>query len=247
LPPAGTPNIFAIYTAAVFSPSQGNKLRLFDFHVDFDTPGNSTFTERTESPLVVADFDPLNPSGRADIEQPPPATAADNLDTIGDRLMYRLQYRNRNGIESLVSVHTVNVGVHFTDHFPTPAEHQAAPRYYELRRSPPATTFSVYDQATFAPDAPTPPNLPTGLNRWMGSAAIDNQGNLAVGYSTSSAAAGEFPSTSSEVSSKGRRRSSRDWDPSRLAATAGATTPRSSSTRWTSARSGTSTSTTRPG
>ena len=194
LPPAGAPGIFAIYTAAIFGDPQGDALRLFDLHADFDTPANSTFTERPESPIAVAAFDPLNPSGRADIEQPPPSTAADRLDTIGDRLMYRLQYRNRDGVESLVSTHTVNVGVHLTTRFPTAAEHQAAPRYYELRRTTPGGAFSVYDQATFAPDAPTPPNLPTGLNRWMGSAAIDNQGNLAVGYSTSSASAGEYPS-----------------------------------------------------
>ena len=192
LPPSGAPNIFAIYTAAIFGDPQGNALRLFDFHADFDTPANSTFLERPESPIPVAAFDPLNPSGRADIAQPPPANAGDNLDTIGDRLMYRLQYRNRDGVESLVSVHTVNVGVHLTDRFPTPAEFQAAPRYYELRRSTPGGAFSVYDQATFGPDAPTPPALPTGLNRWMGSAAIDNQGNLAVGYSTSNSST--FPS-----------------------------------------------------
>jgi hypothetical protein len=191
LPPApGTPNIFAIYTADVFGDPQGDALRLFDFHVDFVTPGSSTFTERSESPIAVAEFDPLNPSGRADIEQPPPAliepsgpNPSDCLDTIGDRLMYRLQYRNRDGVESLVAVHTVNVGLHFEDHFPLRSEHQAAPRYYELRRSTPGGAFSIYDQATFSPDAGNPVS---GLNRWMGSAAIDNQGNLVVGYSTSS-------------------------------------------------------------
>lgn len=74
LPAPGTPNIFAIYTAAIFGDPQGDALRLFDFHADFDNPANSTFTERSESPLAVAAFDPLNPSGRADIEEPPPPT-----------------------------------------------------------------------------------------------------------------------------------------------------------------------------
>lgn len=184
VPPApGTPNIFAIYTAAIFGDPQGDALRLFDFHADFGVPANSTFTERPESPLSVAAFDPLNPSGRADIAQPPPSVASDNLDSIGDRLMYRLQYRNHDGIESIVAVHTVNAGVHLTTRFPTPAEYQAAPRYYELRRSGGSGSFSIYDQATFAPDAPVPPALPTGLSRWMGSVATDNQGNLAVGFS----------------------------------------------------------------
>jgi hypothetical protein len=192
LPPApGTPNIFAIYTAAIFGDPSGDALRLFDFHVDFAVSGNSTFTERPESPIPVAAFDPLNPNGRADVKQPPPATTADYLDTIGDRLMYRLQYRNREGVESIVAVHTVNVGVHRTDDFPTPAQFQAAPRYYELQRSTPGGPFTIYDQATFSPDAGNPA---TGLNRWMGSAAIDAQGNLVVGYSTSSTSV--FPSVS---------------------------------------------------
>jgi hypothetical protein len=184
-PPPGMPNVFAIYTSATFGDPQGDALRLFDFHPDFGTPASSTFTERSESPIPVALFDPRNPPGRADIEQPSPALAADNLDSIGDRLMYRLQYRNRSGVESIVAVHTVNAG----DHPPlgpppiTPAQYQAAPRYYELQRSTPGGPFSVFDQATFSPDSG---NGATGTNRWMGSAAIDNQGNLVVGYSTSS-------------------------------------------------------------
>ncbi|HEY1434929.1 MAG TPA: hypothetical protein VGG65_06105, partial [Thermoanaerobaculia bacterium] len=183
LPPAaGTPNIFAIYTAAIFG-DPGDALRLFDFHVDFAVPANSTFTERPESPVAVAAFDPLNPSGRTDIKQPPPSTAADALDSIGDRLMYRLQYRNSGGVESIVAVHTVNVGVHLTTRFPTLAEYQAAPRYYQLQRSTPGGAFSIFDQATFSPDAGNPA---TGINRWMGSVATDGQGNLVVGYSTSS-------------------------------------------------------------
>ena len=179
-PPAGAPNVFAIYTSATFGDPQGNALRLFDFHADFANPANSTFVERPESPVAVAAFDPRNPSGRTDIEQPPPAVAADNLDAIGDRLMFRLQYRNRGGVESLVTNHTVNVS---GGNGATPATYQAAPRYYELRKNTPAGPYSVFDQATFSPDAG---NGPTGTNRWMGSAAVDNAGNLAVGYSVSS-------------------------------------------------------------
>jgi len=178
----GTPNIFAYFTDDDFGdPHDG--LRLFDFHADFAVPSNSTFTERAEStyanPLPVAPFDARNPPGRGDIEQPPPG---ENLDSVGARLMFRLQYINRSGVESLVMNWTVNVsGVSPT----TAANYQAGVRYEELRRSAPAGLFSVYDQATFAPGAG---NGATGDNRWMGSAAIDNKGNLAVGYSISSTA-----------------------------------------------------------
>src|SRR4029434_8941132 len=59
----------------------------------------------------------------------------------------------------------------------TLATHQAGVRYYELRRTLPGGTWTVREQSSFAPDT---------NNRWMGSAAMDNEGNLAVGYSVSS-------------------------------------------------------------
>lgn len=172
LPPAGAPGLFAYFTADEFGdPSDG--LRLFAFNANFANPAASTFTELPESPVVVAAFDPRSPSGRDDIEQPAPANSGSWLDSIADRLMFRLQYRNFGSHESLVVNHTVNVsGVAPT----TPAAYQAGVRYYELRR-PSGGPFGVQEQATFAPDL---------HNRWMGSAAMDGSGNLAVGYSVSS-------------------------------------------------------------
>lgn len=169
-PPAGAPNVFSYFIATEFGDASDG-LRLFDFHADFAVPGNSTFIERAESPVAVAAFDPSTPAGRDDIEQPPPANnATAALDAIGDRLMNRLQYRNFGSHESLVVNHTVNVGTGTTQ-----ALHQAGVRYYELRRS--GGGYGVNEQATFAPDT---------TNRWMGSAAMDHEGNLAVGYSVSS-------------------------------------------------------------
>jgi len=171
-PPLGTPGLFAYFVADEFAdPADG--VRIFEFHPNFTTPAASTFTERAESPVLVAPFDPRSPTGRDDIEQPPPAGSTAYLDAIADRLMFRLAYRNFGTHESLVVNHTVNVsGVAPT----TPSAHQAGVRYYEIRR-PIGGNFAVNEQATFAPDA---------SNRWMGSAAQDNDGNLAVGYSVSS-------------------------------------------------------------
>ena len=91
------------------------RLRLFDFHADFAVPANSTFIERPESPLPVAAFDSRSPGTlngqRNEIEEPPPATTADYLNAIGDRLMLRLQYFNRGGTETLTTVQTVNAGI----------------------------------------------------------------------------------------------------------------------------------------
>lgn len=168
-PPTGTSNLFAYFTANEFF-DPGDALRLFDFHADFANPVASSFTERAESPIAVAPFDPnLCGFSRNCIPQPGPAVG---LDAISDRLMHRLQYRNFGSHESLVVNHTVDANG--TDH--------AGIRYYELRRAP-AGGWSIHEQSTFAPDA---------THRWMGSAALDQQGNLAVGFSASDNAT--FPS-----------------------------------------------------
>ena len=188
-PPPGTPNTFAYLISDEFeiAPFNVDALKLYDFHADFTTPANSTFIERPESPVPVAAFDPRTvPATNRDIKQPAPATTTDALDSIEYHLMFRLQYRNRGGIETLVSSTTVNVsGLAPT----TLANFQAGVRYFQLQRSTPGGPWLLYDNATFSPDAGTPA---TGVNRWLPSAAIDHMGNLAVSYSASSTSV--FPS-----------------------------------------------------
>jgi len=149
--------------AVRFGPTV-NTLRIYEFHADFDNPQNSFFRERPDSPLTTAPF-----TIAGTVPQPPPGT---NLPTLSDRLMWSLQYRNFGDHESLVVNHSVQVSG------------RAGVRYYELQRPLPDGNFAITEQATFAPD--------DGLHRWMGAAALDNQGNLAVGYSVSSST--EFPS-----------------------------------------------------
>jgi hypothetical protein len=65
-PPAGRPNTFVYFTTTDFN-DPANGIRLFDFHADYTTPANSTFTERAEStynvPLPVAPFSIVTPQG----------------------------------------------------------------------------------------------------------------------------------------------------------------------------------------
>ena len=81
--------------------------------------------------------------------------------------MYRLQYRNFGTHESLVVNQTVDADA--TDH--------AGIRWYEVRN--PGSSPFIYQQGTYAPD---------DNHRWMGSAAMDGSGNLALGFSVSGAA-----------------------------------------------------------
>jgi hypothetical protein len=94
------------------------------------------------------------------------------LDSLGDRLMYRLAYRNfPDGHQALVVNHSVQT-----------ANAASGVRWYELRVNTGAT-LSVFQQGTYSPDK---------VSRWMGSVAMDKSGNLAVGYSASSSSV--FPS-----------------------------------------------------
>ena len=148
-PPAGSPN-YMLYFGT-------NNLNLFKFHVDFTTPSNSTFTGPTV--ISVASFSALCGGGTC---VPQPSTTQ-KLDSLADRLMYRLAYRNFGSHESLVVNHSVVAGS------------GGGVRWYEIQN--PSGTPVVAQQSTFAPDS---------NYRWMGSVAMDQAGDLAVGYSVAS-------------------------------------------------------------
>ncbi|MGQ0541121.1 MAG: FG-GAP-like repeat-containing protein [Blastocatellia bacterium] len=160
-PPPGTPNIFAGYSATEYGDAT-DAIRLFEFRANFANPAASAFTERPESPIVVAAFDPTSPDGRPDIAQPPPG---ERLDSQSDRLMHRLAYRNFGTHESLV----VNQTVRTTSQSEV---YRAGVRVYEMRRAA-AAGFTVQEQSTIGD---------TLSSRWIGGAAQDHQGNLAVEY-----------------------------------------------------------------
>jgi hypothetical protein len=95
------------------------------------------------------------------------------LDSLTGQLMFRAAYRKVGATESVLVSHTVNALV--------PPANQAAFRWYEIRT--PAATPTVFQQGTYAP---------TTANRWVSSIAMDEVGNIAVGYSVSDATM--FPS-----------------------------------------------------
>jgi subtilisin-like proprotein convertase family protein len=170
-PPVGAPCPFAYFEANEFG-DPGDRLRIFDFHVDFTTPANSTFTERTGSPLSVAAFDPVTVPDSRNVIPEPSVSSGSYLDAIGDRLMFRLAYRNLGSSETLIVNHTVNAA--------TNPSYRAGVRFYELTRTSPNAPFTIAEQQTWA-GAPG-----DTVHRWMGSGAMNFQGDIAVGYSVSS-------------------------------------------------------------
>jgi hypothetical protein len=169
-PPLGSPNYFVEVDDEVFIPPT-DAMRIWKFHVDWSNPANSTFGNNGQPSFVltVHDFTPqecLLSVGTC-IQQ---LESPYQLDALGDRIMFRLAYRNFGDHEAFVVNHSVI------------ADARVGIRWYEVRDL--ATTPTIYQTGTFAP-------VDT-LHRWMGSIAMDASGDIAVAYSTSSAAS--FPS-----------------------------------------------------
>ena len=165
-PPAGSPNYFMEVDD---SWSAGmDYLQVFKFHVDWAAPANSTFTQSALVNLTTLGYGfSSNMCGYARNCIPQPGTTQ-KLDAIPDRLMYRLAYRNFGDHASVVVNHTVDVNG---------ADH-AGVRWYEIR-DPGSATPTIYQAGTYAPDTD---------HRWMGSVAMDHDGNMALGFTVSSGA-----------------------------------------------------------
>ena len=174
-PPTELDHIFLEFRADEYGdPFDG--VRPFRFKPDFVNPGNSIFETLPDIPL--APFDPRNPSGRSDIEQ----AGGTNLDSLSNRLMNRMAYRNLGTQAAPVNAYTVSFTVNTSGINPTTAAtYDASIRWLELRRNG-NTTISVFDQGTQA-DTSGIPGL--RLNNWVGSIAMDNRGDIALGYSQS--------------------------------------------------------------
>ena len=150
LPPSGSPNY-------ILGLDTTTSLAFWKFHVDWTTPANTSLTG--PSSIAVASYAEACGGGTCI----PQSGTTQQLDSLADRLMYRLSYRNFGSYESLVVDHAITSGS------------STGMRWYEIRS--PNSSPSVYQEGTVAPDA---------SYRWMGSIAQDQSGDIAMGYSVSS-------------------------------------------------------------
>lgn len=166
LPAAGTPNPFVLIDddAWGYSPDQ---LQIWDFKADWTTPLNSTLTLRQKLTTPPFDSDMCGYSRNCI----PQRDTAVKVDAMSDRLLYRLQFRNLGSRYAMVVNHTVDAG-----------SDRAGIRWYELSNF--GSNWMIGQTGTYAPA--------DGLNRWMGSIAMNGAGHIALGYSVSSGSL--FPS-----------------------------------------------------
>ncbi|MFZ1916398.1 MAG: choice-of-anchor D domain-containing protein [Terriglobales bacterium] len=164
-PAPGTPNFFM-----ELDPDGSANLSMWNFHVDFVTPSNSTFTGPTLIP--IASYTPSCPGYTRGACAPQPDPGSDGLETLSDRLMYRLAYRNYGDHTVLTTSHSVQVN-----------GTGAGVRWYEIHN--PETGPTLYQQGTFSPDS---------QYRFMGAVAMDRNEDMAVGFTRTGAGAGQYPS-----------------------------------------------------
>ena len=175
-PPAGTPN----YVIGIDINDTGTfqTLRIFEVKADFSKA--MTTGSIKESPSLNSAFYNPEVCNGSQICIPQPSGFNNlqlQLNAVSDRLMYRLQYRyfaqncpvdnTLKACGTLVFNHTIRGN----------KKGEAAVRWYILKQNTETQAWSIAQQGTFAPDS---------TSRWMGSAALNKRGDLAIGYSMSS-------------------------------------------------------------
>jgi len=165
----GTPNYFVSESRTSFS-----------FEVRTFTPGPNCGAGGTLSaPTNVSHASYSRASLGNEVPQPNTSNRLDNLD---DRILPKVQYRKIGSTESLWVTHNVDpcADASCTTSGPT------AMQWAQLDVTGGAIATTPAQQQIYTPDAT--------LYRWMGSLAVDSQGNMALGYSTSNGSAPNFPS-----------------------------------------------------
>jgi len=172
-PPAGRDE----FLISVDSPATGGvtltQVHGWKFHVDFGTPGNSTLgigvNHTPNANITVAGF--VDAFTNTSTLLVPQNGTAQKLDTLGDKIMTPLVYQNRSGTESLWASQTVILN------YPSGP---TAIRWYQMNVTGGNFPATPVQQQSWT-------NGSDGLWRWMPSIAVDQNGNMAIGYSTSSA------------------------------------------------------------
>lgn len=143
-----------------------NKMQLWKFKIDWNNPHDSIFI----GPIELKEVAPFVRACPTSLEMLTPCIPQPNtsitLNVLSDRLMYRLAYRQFSHYGSLVATHSIST-----------ANSISAMRWYQINiANSIASIPHVIQQGTYLPDT---------NNRWMGSIAMDKNGNIALGYSTS--------------------------------------------------------------
>jgi hypothetical protein len=164
-PPATGESNYFVELGTGISSSSGNTLKMLPFKATWSATGGS-LNSPSAIDITVPSYTLACGSGGACIPQP---GTTKQLDSLGDRLMYRLAFR-KGTYETLLVNHSVDIG-----------SGVVGLRWYEIRSNSGSTletSRTLIQSGTYSPD---------DSYRWMGSIAEDKNGNIGIAYSLSSA------------------------------------------------------------
>src|SRR5215831_6643521 len=169
-PPAAGPAP-EVLVGSIDNTNPGSNVFYYVLNVSFKGKGKATLTGTNGTlPIRVPQYSLACGGFGACIPQP--SAGSELLDALGDRLMYRLAFFDDGTTQHFLVTHSVN-----------DSASAVGARWYEFTSPSSASTPTL----ALAQSGQTPPD---GHFRWMGSIARDKFGDLALGYSRSSAAAG---------------------------------------------------------
>lgn len=143
-----------------------DQIELYSFDIDFEDSNN---TQVIQTSIVVSPYDSYPCSAEGFGFACVPQNGGNGLDAIPEVIMHVPHQRNFGTHESLVFNFVTDV---------TDGENLSGIRWIELRRISADEEWFLYQEGTFAPE--------DGLDRYMGTIAMDKNGNIALGYNASS-------------------------------------------------------------
>jgi hypothetical protein len=159
--PDGSPGLYIAFNDDAFGGGS-DQLWIYELHVDWNTPGNSTFNR-----VQQLNVQPFSSNFGSTWDNVPQKGTSQKLDAIPQVIMNVPQYRNFGSYQTIVCCHTINLGT-------PPNNNHAGIRWYELRKG--SGQWSIRQQGTYAPDS---------NSRWMGSIMLNGSNAIALGYSVS--------------------------------------------------------------
>ncbi|HTB05895.1 MAG TPA: T9SS type A sorting domain-containing protein [Bacteroidia bacterium] len=163
LPPYGSPNFLFYYTSASWGSPWKDQIVIDKITANWTAKTGSWAAYQTLNTTAVNDV------FNASIDQ---KGATGSLDPLDGFFSYRIPYMRWGTYNSAVMVSTVNTST---------TKSVAGLRWYELRQDTTTKQWSIYQSSTYAPA--------DGLSRWNASIAMNNNGDIAMGFTASSSTA----------------------------------------------------------
>ena len=151
-----------------FFSADTDAINIWTLDVDFDTPGNSTVSapEVFSAPEDITPFINVFDGGNfSNLEQP---GVGMDIDALQSTIMNQMQFRKFSAHNSLIFNFVIDTDAGNGE--------LAGIRWYEFRQSEDGGPWSLEQEGTYT--------APDGRHAWVGSMAMDNQGNIGMGYSS---------------------------------------------------------------